>query len=376
MQLPLELLPVENSDSMPWYFFAAFGGVFAVVGTLLVFGRSGVILDRRKGVIVQWRGLLVPMKEKEQALDETRRVWIRKNSGGDSADSYPVTLEGDNLPPVRLLSPTDYQEARGAAEELAKFLTRPVVDISSGIKVVGRPDELDQSLGKRFQASGEAFSMPDPPWNMRSKVREMDDGVILEIPSHTITLPRWARWGAGLVFGGAAFYFFTRFMELPAPGPIRYVFIGFFIVFFLLAPLVKLLQRIRRDSREPVVVAATTSFLRVEEGRKGKRKVTEIPANELEELELPTRETLSNTIEIPGKFSSYPLPDTGIPRLPDGRPMPRFLASLMRLVPSPGIVARSDRASVQFGAGLSEDELRYLHALIRKALSKNDETRS
>ena len=61
MQLPLGLLPVENPDSMTWYFFAALGGVFAVVATLPVFERSGVILDRRKGVVCQWGGRVAPM---------------------------------------------------------------------------------------------------------------------------------------------------------------------------------------------------------------------------------------------------------------------------------------------------------------------------
>ena len=40
-----------------------------------------------------------------------------------------------------------------------------------------------------------------------------------------------------------------------------------------------------------------------------------------------------------------------------------------RVVPSQGITARSDRAAVTFGKGLPEDELAYLHALIRKALT-------
>jgi len=41
----------------------------------------------------------------------------------------------------------------------------------------------------------------------------------------------------------------------------------------------------------------------------------------------------------------------------------------MRMVPSQGITARSDRAAVTFGKGLPEDERAYLHALIRKTLT-------
>jgi hypothetical protein len=50
--------------------------------------------------------------------------------------------------------------------------------------------------------------------------------------------------------------------------------------------------------------------------------------------------------------------------------MPKILVSLMKLAKSPGIIARSDTASPQFGSGLPEDELKYLHALIKKTLTR------
>ena len=41
----------------------------------------------------------------------------------------------------------------------------------------------------------------------------------------------------------------------------------------------------------------------------------------------------------------------------------------MRFVSSQGITARSDRVTVAFGRGLPDDELTYLHALVRKILT-------
>jgi hypothetical protein len=41
----------------------------------------------------------------------------------------------------------------------------------------------------------------------------------------------------------------------------------------------------------------------------------------------------------------------------------------MKLAKSAGIIARSDAAWVQFGCGLPEDELKYLHALTKKILA-------
>lgn len=77
---------------------------------------------------------------------------------------------------------------------------------------------------------------------------------------------------------------------------------------------------------------------------------------------------------LPGPVAGTGDPDHGHAGLPphrgkDGRPVPKILLSLMRMVPSQGITARSDRAAVTFGKGLPEDELAYLHALIRKTLT-------
>ena len=73
-------------------------------------------------------------------------------------------------------------------------------------------------------------------------------------------------------------------------------------------------------------------------------------------------------IELPGMKKREGFGDTGTPRLSDGRPVPKILLSLMRFVPSQGITARSDKATLTFGKGLPDAELAYLHALIRKVL--------
>jgi hypothetical protein len=52
--------------------------------------------------------------------------------------------------------------------------------------------------------------------------------------------------------------------------------------------------------------------------------------------------------------------------MPDGRPVPRFLLSLMKMKGSKGILARSDKTAVEFAGGLDESEVAYLFALIRK----------
>ena len=56
--------------------------------------------------------------------------------------------------------------------------------------------------------------------------------------------------------------------------------------------------------------------------------------------------------------------------MPDGRPVPRFLLSLIKMAGSRGITARSDKAVVEFAGGLDEAEVAYLFALIRKTIAR------
>jgi hypothetical protein len=74
-----------------------------------------------------------------------------------------------------------------------------------------------------------------------------------------------------------------------------------------------------------------------------------------------------NSIEVPG-MKKVPLGDTGTPRMPDGRPVPRFLLSLMKIVGSKGIIARSDKTMSEFAGGLDEAEVAWIFALIRKTI--------
>lgn len=159
------------------------------------------------------------------------------------------------------------------------------------------------------------------------------------------------------------------FFKLPGPALIRYFFLFFFLIFFILGPLWAFLRYVHREARRSTLITLTPALLRVEERSGGKSTVTEIPANELEELDLPPSKGRGGSVAWPSRLPKYDLPETGIDRLPDGRPMPRILVSLMKRLKSPGITARSDTAWVQFGAGLPEEELHYLHALMKKILT-------
>ena len=68
-----------------------------------------------------------------------------------------------------------------------------------------------------------------------------------------------------------------------------------------------------------------------------RKRVTEIPADELEELQV-------------AEAGAVVRKETGAPR-------------------GPVVVARSDRATVQFGLGLAPEELEYICALVKRVVT-------
>ncbi len=172
-----------------------------------------------------------------------------------------------------------------------------------------------------------------------------------------------------LAFAGAvAWFFLPALLTLPMPDFIRYVFLGFIGLFFIAGPVVSALLNVLRLKNQFERITVTKAFLRVETLKQGKRSTVEIPVDELEDLVAPTTRALMDTVEVPG-MKKVPLGNTGTPRMPDGRPVPRFLLSLMKMAGSRGVTARSDKAVVEFAGGLDEAEVAYLFALIRKTIA-------
>jgi len=152
------------------------------------------------------------------------------------------------------------------------------------------------------------------------------------------------------------------------PDWIRYFALGFIGLFFIAGPVVSALMNMLRLKNQFERITVTKAFLRIEALKQGKRSTMEIPVDELEDLIAPTVRSVMDVIDVPG-MKKVPLGNTGTPRMPDGRPVPRFLLSLMKMKGSRGITARSDKAAVEFAGGLDEAETAYLFALIRRAIT-------
>jgi|WetSurMetagenome_2_1015567.scaffolds.fasta_scaffold03742_5 hypothetical protein len=374
MQIPLGLIHVEYDRGSPWLplFVLIFGGIFTAVGAGLVFGRSGIILDRGRGRITQWYGLLVPMKRREYMLDAIRQVEMNFSPGdSDSAATWPVSLSGEGIAkPIAVVQPVNFAEARQVAEELSRFLRKPLVDSSTGERVSRDPDHLDESYRDRVRRTDEAAAVvpPEPP-GMRSRVERTGEGYVFHIPGPPMSGLHYIPVLFPVAFAGAvAWFFLPALLTLPMPDWIRYFALGFIGLFFIAGPVVSALLSVLRLKNQFERITVTKAFLRVEALKQGKRSIVEIPVDELEDLIAPTVRSVMDMVDVPG-MKKVPLGNTGAPRMPDGRPVPRFLLSLMEMKGSRGITARSDKTAVEFAGGLDEAEVAHLFALIRRAIT-------
>ena len=237
MQIPLGMIPVNGSPGVPSsLFFLPFGAVFALVGALLVFGRSGIILDRARGRVIQWYGLLVPMKRNEYLLDSVDQVEMNFSPGdSDSPATWPITLSGRSIAKsLSIVQPASFAEARKVAEELSRFLRKPLMDSSTGEKIIRDFDHLNESYRDRIRRKSETINTLSPePVHKRSRIEHTSEGMTITIAEPS---PGWIHYLsalAPLVFAGMVIWLFLPRADIHSmPVIFRYfflVFIGFFL---------------------------------------------------------------------------------------------------------------------------------------------------
>ncbi len=118
-------------------------------------------------------------------------------------------------------------------------------------------------------------------------------------------------------------------------------------------------------------------MLKVEKRTSNRRKVTEIPVDELEDFVMGDADLPAGVLKTPD--GHYQAEGVRVHRRKYGGYSDqqvvvgtKLLAklSLVMKPPGPSITASSDKATVNFGKGLREDELRYLYALIKKKMTE------
>jgi hypothetical protein len=369
----LRVLPVHNAADVPtwaWPLLVLVGLVFVTVGGGLVFGRQWIRLDAGQGRATKQWGLVVPLRHKEEhLLSNFESVAVRFQSGdSDSADSFPVVLKArDGLPDVRLSASTTYEESRQSAGQVARFLRLPLVDAATDHESIVETDRVDASLAERVRASSDVTDRPVRPLRMRSQVEETATQVRIRIPGPGfrflsllgIVVP------AGIL--SVVVPFLLRFFEQTrTPPAVQVAFLGFLALCFGVIPLVSVIRSMIAGVYGGTIITASPDGLIIEERGAGRARRKEIRANDVLDVDYGVagealsvaRHTVEQKIAETGGHISARTRDRAL----------RWATTVARMARSKGITVKSRHGLFTFGAGLPDDEIRYLRQILTYAL--------
>lgn len=151
------------------------GSLFVAIAVLAACGRDRLIVDADVGRVVSWQGLLRPMRVRSRPFSDFDRVAIHCWSRGTPARldhvvnlttlSFPIRLEGAG-DPVLLEFSHDYAKGRVRAEEIAQILGLPLEDDCRGIEAENlAPSELPAAskIAVYREAERSVFDLPAKP---------------------------------------------------------------------------------------------------------------------------------------------------------------------------------------------------------------------
>jgi len=369
-----EVIRPTNADEIPawgWPVMVLMGLAFVAAGGGLVFGRSWKTIDRSRGIIsVQW-GLLVPMKVTEHGLFEYNAVVLSHAAGdSDSSERYPVALRG--IAPrsdLTLTSPTAYPISREQAEMIGRFLRFPLIDRSTDHESATDPEASRRSFSERNRNTPGARETVHPPSVMRSIVQESPESTTITIPGAGFRPAAAMQFAIPLVFALFVLWNIIPFFDrTQTPAPVQMFFLGIASLFVLL-PLARAFYGLFEAKMSATIVSTSSRGIVIEQRRMWRSRTTEITADKILDVDYST----SDTMPFTGRSSTSRFGDTapGTSGWTGGHAIgvPLWLMKLRSLFPAKGITVKARTGLFTFGAGLADNEVRYLHSVITNALA-------
>ena len=151
--------------------------------------------------------------------------------------------------------------------------------------------------------------------------------------------------------------FLRFFRQSNTPDVVSSIFLGFLVIAFGVLPVVSGLRAFLKNRLGRTTVTASTSGIRVEERRLWKtRLVRSLDAADIVDVDYSVSGTLLTSV---GHGMARPVVD---PRAQ------RVLTAISRFAGRNAVTIKSRRDFTRFGEGLEDDEIRYLHSIVRRAI--------
>jgi len=368
----LGIVPVSNASELSllaWPLFVLMGAAFTAVGGVLVFGRSWTTIDRsERSVIKQW-GLLIPLHERIVPLHGYTAVALGFVEGdSDSADRFPISLKASTGPDLPLCSFTAYAQARECAAAVADHLQLEFEDASTDHPVRLSASQVDIPFQARLRREDALHSDPIRPSDARSQVTRGVGEVTIVIPARRLPalmlVVALIPIAIPLVIAPPLATFFR---QSQTPGPVGWVFFGFLTLVFGVLPTTTVVGAFLRSRRGATIIAVSRQGLRVHKrGVWTTKTVTSLDASDILDIDYSSRESTAASARRAAEQqvlqSRSSDAATVSPRVE------RILAKLTQFAKGKGVTVKTRRGLTSFGQGLDDAEVRYLHAVVRRAL--------
>ncbi len=375
--MAIGVVPVRNAADVPawaWPLIFLMGLVFVAVGGALCIGRRWITLDKAQGAIRKQWGLLVPMKGEEYSLRDYEAVALRFEAGdSDTADRYPVLLKArTGQADFALSTSTTYGESRERAAAVAKFLGFALIDASTDHESVIAADRVDATFQERLRVGDGHREEAVRPLRMQSQVRESGSAVEIVLPGPGF---RPGTLVGLIVSVGLLTYVAPEllrfFRQTRTPETVQIVFFGVAFLFLVLVPLRGVVKSAVLAARGRTVVTASADGMVIDARDAWRAKTTRIPAADILGLDYGAADAV---LQSARQFAAQPGAQAGrtFPSVGPARPASRWLFALRRFVKAKGIIVKGRSGLVTFGAGLPDDEIRYLYAVVSRALDGPD----
>jgi hypothetical protein len=367
------VIPISNASEMPpwgWLALAFMCLVFTGVGGTFVFGRAWTTLDVTRRLIIKQWGPLIPLRERTYPLTGYSAVtlgFVRGDS--DTADQFPVGLKAQNGSSLPLCSFTTYPDSRECAIAVARHLHLDVEDSTTDHRVRVTPADAERSLRERAVELTHEATAPRPA-NARSTVSREPEGVRIEIP-----YPPTSPIGVFLGFIPLIIpvivvpWMMNFFRHTNTPDAIGWVFVGFVTIFFGLVPVMTVVNALRRSRRGGTIVRISSEGIEIQErGAWRTGSTASIAASDILDLDYSTRESAAASARVAAEQQA--MESTGLDSAAVQQRSERLLGWLAKFAKGRGLTVKTRTGLTFFGEGLDDDEIRYLHDIVRRAIHR------
>lgn len=368
----LGIVPVSNADELPalaWPLLVLMAIAFTIVGGVLVFGRSWTTVDRAQREVIKQMSLIVPLHQRTIPLAGYTAIRLGFVEGdSDTSDRFPVALTGSTGADLVLWNATVYEQARACAGALGELLHLDIEDATTDHAVRLPAGQIDLPLRERWRTESGLFGDVSRPRDARSQVTRAGDTVTIEIP---LPPTHWLWLAAGLIpltILAVIIPAFARFFrQSQTPDAVGWIFLGFLTLFFGILPTLTALNAVLRSRRGATIVEISKQVVRIRQrGAWTTTTTASLDVSDILDVDYTSRESAiaSATRATEQKImQSYPdHAETAGPRVE------RLVAALTRFVKNKGLTIKTRKGLTTVGQGLDDEEIRYLHSLIRRAL--------